>query len=613
MTSAEITEKLIVAKEAYYSSDSPIMSDAEFDALENKLRELDPANPYFTVVGTSASSSSKITHTVPMLSMQKAKSIEEVVKWITRLSLPDSNSFCIQPKIDGLSATCCYENGKLLYVATRGDGITGQDITHVASYIPDILESVKFTTRRIEVRGELYLPKDTEYDTGGRPLRNNCVGLINRKENRDNLHHVRFAAFQINGDELIATETAAIELLTANGFHTVSTEKAVDPEKIETYFNHYLNELRSKWKYETDGLVICVNDRSLFAEIDSRWVVDHHHHYAIALKPPAEAKETSLTRVEWQISRQGNAIPVAVFAPVFLGGARIERASLANYEAIKRMNICIGDTLLIERANDVIPYVRKNLSAGSPSRNTVTIKTCPSCETELVEKGVHLRCENTDCPETTIQKILFWVKESGMEQIAEATVRTLYSKGIVSSIQDLYSITEKDLIGVEGFATKKISSFLKEVSASRRMTARDFIAKLGIPLVQKKALAKLQIFFIEDFLSFEDTTYIIGNNIISWKQDAANMLLFNELREALDIEDEENVLNRKKVCMTGKGPLPRKELITRIENMGYEFSDTITAQTDILLCEDPQGSSSKLKKAEKNGTTLISYEDFFQD
>ncbi|HRX15145.1 MAG TPA: hypothetical protein P5123_02415 [Spirochaetota bacterium] len=612
MTISEIVEKLIAAKEAYYETSSPIMSDSDFDSLEDELKNLDPQNPYFGIVGTG-SQDNKIRHKVPMLSMQKAKTVDEVQKWMEKLAIDNQTGYCIQPKIDGLSASCCYENGRLLYVATRGDGATGQDITHIADHVQDIPENIEFTKNRIEVRGELYLPKDTKYDTQGRPLRNNCVGLINRKESREELHFVRFAAFQIICENLVETESEAIELLSVNGFNTVSTQIALSINQIDEYFSKYLIELRNSWKYETDGLVITVNNRNLFEDIDSRWVVDHHHHYAIALKPPAEAKETKLIRVEWQISRQGNAIPVAVFDPVFIGGARIERASLSNYETVNKMGISSGNRLLIERANDVIPYVRENLDLDESSEpgSDLIISNCPSCQTKLEEQGVHLHCPNKECPETSIQKILFWVRESGIEQIAEATIRSLYNKKIIHNIKDLYNIKEDDLKGVEGFAQKKISSFLTEVSTSKRMSAREFIAKLGIPLVQKKALAKLKIFSMKDFYDFDDPSYIIGQNIISWKKNDTNISLVKDLSEALDIIDENAADTKPKVCMTGKGPLPRKELISEIENMGYEFSETITSDTSILLCENSNGTSSKLQKARKNGIKLINYSDFF--
>lgn len=610
MTTEEIVALLQKAKEAYYDSTEPIMSDTRFDQLEDQLRTVDPENPYFSKVGTITKG--KITHKIPMLSMQKSKSIPELIKWVEKLSLPDGTALCIQPKIDGLSATCCYENGRLSYIATRGDGTTGQDISHIAPFVSSIMDSISFSTGLIEVRGELYLPKNTSFDTRGKPLRNNCVGLINRKENYEDVKHVAFAAFQIAGASDHSLESDVETILSNEGFNPVPMHTVIVPDEIEAYYSRYLETLREEWLFETDGLVVIVNDRTLFEEIDSRWVVDHHHHYAMALKPPSEARQSILRDVIWQVSRQGNVIPVALFEPVHIGGAKIERASLSNYETVKRMRITIGDALLIERANDVIPYIRENISATRREEAShVSISECPSCGTKLIEEGVHLNCPNPDCPETNIQKILYWIRQSGIEQIAEATVRTLYNKGMARSIKELYHLRHEDFENVEGFAEKKTTSFIEEMERSRSMSARDFISKLGIPLVQKKALDRLGINSIDGFLNFEDTTYVAGQNIVQWKASEKNMSMFNELCSILEISDENQVMKKGSVCMTGKGPKGRNELINDIEAMGYEFVSTVTKETDILLTNDPSGKSSKLQKAAKNGTKIMAYSDFF--
>jgi len=367
--------------------------------------------------------------------------------------------------------------------------------------------------------------------------------------------------------------------------------------------------LRSEWEFETDGLIITVNDASLFDEIDSRWVIDHHHHYSIALKPPSESRETSLERIEWQVSRQGNVVPVAVFSPVIIGGAKIERASLANASTVRSMRLKEGSKLLVERANDVIPYVKENLSRNDDETDLI-ISDCPSCSSELFDSGVHIKCINPICPEVNIQKILFWVKESAVENISEATIRKLYELGLVKSISDLYSLKAESL-DIPGFAEKKTANFISEISKSRKMTASEFISKLGIPLVQSKTLAKLSIRSIDDFLSFNDETYVVGRNIIEWKNDSANMNYFNEILSAIEIEASEEKEILGKICATGKGPLPRNELAKKIADAGYEFSDAVTKDLSILLCDDVNSSSSKIEKARKLGIKIMTYDEFF--
>jgi DNA ligase (NAD+) len=611
----EMVKLLTDARDAYYNTDKPLMSDIEFDELEEKLRELDPENPYFFSVGILQPQGEKIRHTTPMLSMAKAKNMEDVQSWLKRLAGVEITGFVLEPKIDGLSSTCRYKNGKLVYVATRGDGEVGQDVTHIAEYISDIPQNISFSKDDIEIRGELYLPRTTEYNTEGKPLRNSCVGLINRKENRDDLKFVRFAVYQVVGLEKIALESERIKLLGDSGMNAVNYSTASDIAEIEEFFNSYMNEFRDQWEYETDGLILSVDDRRLFEEIDSMWVVDHHHHYSIALKPPSQSKETKIRDIIWQVSRQGNLVPVALFEPVVIGGAKLERATLNNYENVIRLKVQRGDTLVVQRANDVIPFVQENRSShGRADYNEELVaRQCPSCGGNPVRSGVHLRCVNPACEEQSIQRIIYWVKSCDIENVAEATVRTLFSLGRIKNIRDLYNVTEKDFEGVEGFAEKKIANFITEVHASRKMTPREFISRMGIPLVQKKSLVKLGISTVEDFLSYKDDTYVIGRNIIEWKNDSSNMALFNELREVLELVEEEGGAAKGKVCMTGKGPGKRNELIKIIEDMGYEFSNTVTKDLVILICEDVNGKSSKLDNARKSGIKLMSYEEFFGD
>lgn len=609
-----IVARLQQAKCQYYTQGNSSLSDHEFDQLEEELRSIASDHPYFQSVGTTVAQAEKITHKTPMLSADKCKNLDELYKWLMRLALPPQTEFLIEPKIDGLSATCVYERGNLLYVATRGDGKIGQDVSHIAQYIDSIPQKL-LQPISIEVRGELYLPQNTEFDTKGKPLRNNCVGLINRKDQQEDLTYVRFSVYQTLGDDH-NRESVAIHSLGDLGFDIVPLRIVQTFEEIEDYYRHYLEELRYFWPYETDGLIIIVNNRLLHPQIDARWVVDHHHHYLVAFKPPADSKETVLNRIEWQVSRQGNLIPVAVFAPIQLGGATLERASLHNAETVQKLCLAIGDTLLIERANDVIPYVKTNLSHHENRQltNLLIPMQCPSCGADLHHRSVHVHCPNKNCPDRQVEKVLYWVNCCQMENIAEATIRQLFEKKLLSSMVDLYHITAKDLVRLEGFAEKKIENFLREIEKSRFMTAQEFVARLGIPLVQEKALQRLGVYAMSDFWHFQNDQYVIGRNLIAWRDDADNYALVQELCKVLHIEDiQQEKAHLPQVCCTGSGPLPRNELGKVLASLGYAISDSVTKDTALLLCENPQANSSKLLKARKLEIPIQSYQDFFKE
>ena len=236
------------------------------------------------------------------------------------------------------------------------------------------------------------------------------------------------------------------------------------------------------------------------------------------------------------------------------------------------MALRLGDEILIERANDVIPYVRENLAAkerdGEGFFSDLGPDRCPVCDSPVKEEGVHLKCSNADCPERCIQTILYWVKESGMEQVAEATIRQLYEKGLVLRVSDLYRIKRENLMGLEGFGDKKINNFLEQVDRVRTLTAPALISRLGIPLVQQKALKKLGIRSMEDFASFEDDSYVTGKNIIAWKSQDSNKAFLEELLSMVEVEELREDESLGQVCMTGKGPLGRKELQKLIEERG---------------------------------------------
>jgi len=599
----KVVKQLLKAKEAYYN-ETPIMSDNEFDKLEDQLKAADPNNEYFSVVGIPTEGK-KIKHSIPMLSMNKVKTVKEAVNWFEKLNV--ESNVVMEPKIDGASGEIFYRNGKLEYVATRGDGGEGRDITHAAKYLSTIPKTISAKCN-VYVRGEFYFPKNNPVVKS--KLRNNASGILNRKTDLENLKYLKFVAYQLFGIPQKTVSDSLIDLR-ALGFNIISYN-IKDISKLEAEYKFYLDVLRDEWEYETDGMVLVINEIGLHEEIDSRWKVEHHHHYTMALKPPSEGKETQLMGISWGVTRYGSIIPVAVLDPIEVGGVEISRAALNNYQYLLDLKLNIGDKLYIERANDVIPHVSENRSGSTKSN--ITLKYCPYCNSTLVRDGIHLKCVNKDCGEQKIQQIIFWCSKAEMEGVKEGTVRKLYDTTAIRNIKDLYHLTKHDLAIIPGFALTSITKILNEIEKSRTVTFAKFIERLGIPMVGIKAVESLGIETLEDFMHFNDDTYRTGQEVMDWT--SKHMGMFKLLLEELHIIDKvkiEKKSSRGTVCMTGTGPKARKELIADINNKGYEFVDHITNDLGILICEDINGNSSKLQKAKKCGITLMSYEEFFTE
>jgi DNA ligase (NAD+) len=606
-----LVEQLTKAKDAYYNG-TPIMSDEDFDKTEDALKALDPTHVYFTTVGAKGNSKTKFQHKVPMLSAGKAKTTDEVWSWLTKIGVL-TESILVEPKIDGLSATIGYKDGKLAFIATRGDGAVGQDISHIAPFLDTIPKTIS-SKDEIEVRGELYIPKDTKCPAAANsPLRNLAVGFINRKGGKHtltDLKYVKFVAYQVIGTKHM-DEEKKLEALTNLGFQVVETSVFTDRLGLDKIHSRYLAKDRAKWEYETDGLICVVSDNKLHAGIDSKYNVSHHHHYNIALKPPSEGKETELLGIEWNVSRQGKLIPIALVKPVVLGGATVQRCTLNNADNVHQLCLHKGDRVIIERANDVIPFFKQNLTKHAEASKAILPDACPACGKKVSRIGIHYVCENKKCTEQDILKVVHWVKNCEMEAFAEASVRQLFTAGKVANIRDLYSLKMFDFAGVEGFGKSKTANALAQIEATKSMTIGQFVDRLGIDLVGEKAIAKLGIETAEQMLAHKDRTFRIGENLMDYV--AENRAFIEDLLTVVNIQAPVKVAKgANTVCMTGSGPDKRDNLIDKIHAKGDTFIDRVTKETNILICEDINGGSSKLEKARKLGVKLVSYEEYFK-
>ena len=602
----EIVEKLIEAKRQYYINGTSFLTDSQFDSMEEELRKIDPNNKYFSIVGVNIKGSNNIKHNQPLLSCAKGKRPEEATKWLNKIQY--SGLLIAMPKVDGLTGCVTYVDGKFSHMSTRGDGQIGQDISHLVSYLNLPLE-IPYNGI-IDVVGEIHLPKDTKLETNGKPLRNVAAGLVNRKELSDDLKHLHFVAYNMYGQDSLCYFEERLNRLNTLGFETVEMFSLKNSIDIELFYKDYESRLREKWLYETDGVVLQVNELQLLDSIDSLYETDHHHHYNYALKPSSESALTTLTGITWDVSKYGYVIPVANYEPIELGDKIMQNATLNNYENVEKLDLHVGDTVEIENANEILPFFKAKIECGKGE--SLLIENCPCCGSKLVRNGVHVQCKRHDsCKDQIVKRINSYCVKCEMDGVALSTIETLYENQFINSIEDLYVLNQEreELVKISGFGEKKIDNLLKQIEKSKTQTVAQFISRLGIESVGERAVENLNIDTMEKFWNFNDTRYINGQSIIEFRNEFKNDIR-NLLKHITIMEAEKK--SGKLVCMTGKGPKGRKELIVDIEAKGYSFSETINKDLEYLICEDVNGSSSKLDKAKKLGITLISYEEFFK-
>lgn len=605
LTLTQAVDFLKECKKAYYSG-KPLVSDDVFDDIEDQVRKVDPINTYFDMVGyTDTMFRAKISHGVPMRSMQKGKSVADIERWLKN-TFDERHEMIVEPKIDGMSATIHYENGRMQLVATRKDGDTGYDVTGRAKYIPSIPRNI-IHKEPVEIRGEIYLAKNNTFSKPGEPLRNIAVGLMARKDGAEDCKHLSFVAYEVVGNKF-KTIVDKITFIKDLGFESFSLMKTESLEGLEKIYWEYIDKYRDEWLFETDGLILQPNEIAVHEKIEDGNA--NHPKWAIAWKPPSQKKDTEMIGIDWRVTRFGTISPTAVFKPVEIMGTVIQRATLHNLENVRKLKLNRGDKIIIERANDVIPQVVENRSRQHKVSLLIP-EVCPSCSHKVIETDVHLKCPNEQCRDRLIDKIVYWVVKSEMDQISESTVLLLYENDLVKKISDLYNLKADDMEDVKGLGESKIKNILAQVNKTRTMTAPEFLNRLGIPSVGKKQLAKLGIKSLTDFRKFHDNESAVGRAVIEWKKNQDNMAILDELSQCIDVKAFVPRTG-KTVCFTGSGPMGRKQLAIEAEKKGYIVTDSVNSDLDLLVCDDVNGSSSKLVKARKNGTGIMTYEEFFK-
>lgn len=669
---AKLSEALRRHQHLYYVEANPVISDLEYDRLMNRLIELEekypellsPDSPSQRVGSDLGSSFPEVSHSVPVLSLDKAYSAEAIVQWIGRVRSRGEQqlSFVVEQKMDGVSLVLYYEQGLLVRAVTRGNGFVGNDVTANAKTITSIPLRLSQPVT-IAVRGEVFLLKK-DFDRLNLSLevpyanaRNLSAGTLRRLKSRETARiPLRMYAYEASGpfiQEHIHTHGALLSLLKDLGFFVnpqfgvfsetssmeMNQQLSLSPHTVGGYsdISEYIGLVEQQRKdlpYEIDGLVIKVNELGVREILG---YTGHHPRWALAYKFDAPEAETVVQSIDVQVGRTGRVTPVARVGTVKVGNSMVSNVTLHNQDYISLLELAIGDTVAISKRGDVIPAVERVVEKNDVGNSTWLIpQNCPSCGSALVQEGAHTFCPNTFCPDQVIGRISFFVGRDQMdiEGFGPETVAFLVEKGLLHDVPDIYRIPYGNLVGEPGFGEKKVQALLRAVEASKDRPFRTVLVSLGIPDFGKKAVGLLidsGIASIDQLLELVDTNnreYLLSIKGFGEKTvDALFTYLSNHhMREQIrrlneiginlyeDIsshsEKQSQIFSGQIWCVTGsfQNFSPRSKALQQIEAHGGRTTSSVTKKTTHLLAGE--GAGSKLQQALTFGTTVVNEQQF---
>lgn len=652
----------------YYVLNNPLITDTEYDQLYKLLERIEKTNPELITaasptqrVGSSLNASFRtVAHLVPMLSLENSYNAEDLIDWDRKareVAKAEVLEYCVEPKFDGASISLIYENDQLVRGATRGNGVEGDDITTNIKQIRSIPLTAAFSQygiQQIEIRGEVMMSKkafkaynDQLAEQGIAALanpRNAAAGSLRMKDPKE-VGRRKLEAFLYNvsyytrtnntvsteNESLLNTHSGILQMLWNVGFRSPLNELKVvhGVEDVIAYCNEY-EQKRDDLPYEIDGMVIKVNDLPLQDKIG---MTSHHPRWAIAYKFKARQATSKLRNVEYQVGRTGAITPVAKIDPVFIGGVTVGSISLFNEDVIREKDLRIGDTVLVERAGDVIPYIVKSF-AELRDGNEEEIKypkECPACSSELYkEEGeAAWRCINIECPAQVVERMIHYVSKDAMDikSFGEANVRKFYELGLLHDIPGIYRLNFDEISKLGGFGKKSIDNLKSALEDSKHQPLNRLIFALGIRYVGEttaKVLANevnnlldLKDFSEEKLQSLVDIGVKVAKSIYTFFQNEQNVEMLKQLQE-LGVE-----FNNKKNAVVAEGglhgqtflftgtltKLKRSEAEELVEQHGGKLLGSVSSKLNYLVVGEDAGS--KLEKAKKINTIRIISEDNF--
>ena len=652
----------------YYNEDKPLISDMEYDALMRELKQLEQeypellkneengeSSPTEKIGGTASEKFSKVRHRVPMLSLSNTYNISEIEdfdKRIKKIILSENVKnhskeleYILELKLDGLSISLIYENGVLVQAVTRGDGQVGEDVIENIMEIRTIPKKLKKNVS-LEVRGEIILPissfnrinqerEDDGEDVFANP-RNAASGTIRQLDKTIVAERGLdcYLYYLVNAENYgINTHLESIEYIEKLGFKTTKIfEKYTDFKELKKSIDKWHND-RKKLDYETDGLVIKVNN---FALYETLGYTTKSPRWAIAYKFPAEQVKTKLVDVTFQVGRTGVITPVAELEAVNLSGSVVKRASLHNFDEIRRKDIKIGDNVIVEKAAEIIPQV-VNVVFDDRTGQEIKIQeptNCPVCNSELAhEEGlVALKCHNPLCPEKVKRQIAYFVSRDAMNisGLGDKIVEKFIELGKIKTIVDIYSLEKyrEELENLEKMGQKSVDNLINSIESSKNRDFSKVLYALGIPFVGKfnanlltktfKNIENLKNQSIENLLAVKgigDKVALAVNTFLNdennWKiiTDLQNIGLQFVVDETNSEEIADNPIKDKNFLATGKlQKYKRNDIKDIILSKGGNYLSAVSKNLDFLIAGEKAGS--KLEKAEKLGVRILTEDEF---
>lgn len=633
----------------YYVENENDVDDYTYDMLMRELQSLEekypqllrPDSPTHRVGGSADNTFEPVTHTVRMESLQDAFSEEEIRDFDTRVRAvcPDAQ-YVVEPKIDGLSVSLEYRDGVLVRGSTRGDGDVGEDITANLRTVRAVPLRIKEELSFLEVRGEVYLPRETFDEIvkeqelrGEKPFknpRNAAAGSLRQKDPkitaRRHLDIFVFNVQQIEGKTLTGHKES-LDYLRTLGFRTVPFYTKVSDIESALAEIRRIGEVRHTLPFDIDGAVIKTDD---FAQRTRLGSTAKFPKWAVAFKYPPEERETELLDIEINVGRTGVLTPTAVLSPVFLAGTTVSRATLHNEDFIREKGISIGDTVLVRKAGDIIPEVLSVVKHDPDAPLYQMPRICPVCGAPAVREAgeAAVRCTNPDCPAQLLRMLIHFCSRDAMdiEGLGEAVLETLVNRGMLKNAADIYNLDYKEIAALDGQGAKSADNLRAAVEKSKGNDLARLIFALGIRHIGQKAAALLAVRFgtmdallsasREDILTIDGFGEVMADAVLQFFSLPQSRELLEKLQKAgLNMRSLKEVKDMRFAGLTFvlTGTLPtmtRNEASAIIESFGGKTASSVSKKTSYVLAGEDAGS--KLRKATELGIPILSEDDLLK-